>query len=67
MIDLGPSYQRRRLWSLAQYGTMRGEFAGDSPLEEAGFEPLVPRHAVKGFESGSCCLRLISRRPKSRL
>src|SRR5215831_2444427 len=43
--------------------SLRNRWFADSPLEEAGFEPLVPRHAVKVSRAA---LRLISRRRRSR-
>ena len=36
-----------------------GKFARDSPLEGAGFEPSVPRDAIKMFKTRSCRLRVI--------
>ena len=36
-----------RLLDLERRIPARDRFAPDSPLEEAGFEPLVPRHVVK--------------------
>ena len=49
-------------------GQLRHElgFTLDSPLEEAGFEPLVPRHAVKVSRAAHVASALISHRRKSR-
>jgi hypothetical protein len=51
LCNWDPADISTKLLSSAPTVIQEVEFGPDSPLEEAGFEPSVPRHTLKVFES----------------